>query len=491
MSSKGKDKSAKAARKEAERKAKEAKLAAEKAAKANKEAEKPASKKQAEKPADKPADKPKETDKPVEKPKAETKKEEKKQEPPKPAQKEKKAETKPAEKPAEKKETAVVIPTDNNVSDVTGMLNKFAGSSESRLSPDATVQLIGLMKSMYLDSDKTEEKKKLFMAKTADAMIAMSVLQWATQIRLDAGTAFGVKFSSEREVNLLAEALDWFGVKTNITNQNGQMLLDFQVDEKAAKLIKNNAPVRKEMEIPAASPDYTEEDKVKNIRLTLSKSGTATAEDKAKGLNAMLINIRNGVEYTRLSYGMENNTIAEVVAKMVSLYDHKGPQDAMILSGVSKMMYGMLNANPEPFVLISLLMNLWPTASLTDIANVVNIFVSRHIDRIITGEEKFEDYDIVNLLNADFDDTVVNALVEGTEEDFPRDIKVGKKDFLSRIHPQKSNITLQMALSSFCGGKDSGDFTKNLKTKLHEIQAAYNPLKVYKYAAYLDGSAFK
>lgn len=397
----------------------EAKKAEKKAAKAEKKAE-------TAKTEEKPAETPKVEEKPIEKP----------AEKPVEQPSKKVEEAKIVQKPTEKKTPAPQVST--KVKNITAAIHSIANGD--RMSANAQVQFLGLIKSEYLDNAANipAEQLEAYRGIFKEGM-AMNCLFLHEQIMREGREMLGIKLDDKTGPVLTQLLSDCWGItaKALPAQEDGQLRLEFEVPEDIKEAVVEDIiaveevaeKTTKDKEYPEPDANLPAEDKLKILRAILSQPGTEQA--KKEGKDQMALNIYNGVEWARKAYNLEKDSPAQILAVMFEkLYKNEARPTA--LAGMSGRIFGVTQRYGNLLMAHAMFGDRFKFAGYADeqLAEMFKVLYAHHLKFLAgknikygkPGGKDYTDEQIEAYLTeqgyeqlAPTPDAVVNAICNGTE----------------------------------------------------------------------------
>lgn len=392
----------------------EAKKAEKKAAKAEKKAEET---KTEEKPAETPKVEEKSTEKPVEK---------KVEQPKKPVEEPKIVQKAPAPQVSTK------------VKNITAAIHSIANGD--RMSANAQVQFLGLIKSEYLDNaaNVPAEQLEAYRGIFKEGM-AMNCLFLHEQIMREGREMLGIKLDDKTGPVLTQLLSDCWGItaKALPAQEDGQLRLEFEVPEDIKEAVVEDITAveevaektTKDKEYPEPDANLPAEEKLKILRAILSQPGTEQA--KKEGKDQMALNIYNGVEWARKAYNLEKDSPAQILAIMFEkLYKNEARPTA--LAGMSGRIFGVTQRYGNLLMAHAMFGDRFKFAGYADeqLAEMFKVLYAHHLKFLASknikygkpGSKDYTDEQIEEYLTeqgyeqlAPTPDAVVNAICNGTE----------------------------------------------------------------------------
>lgn len=251
-------------------------------------------------------------------------------------------------------------------------LYNIAKENGDRMDHNSAVKLLDLFKNEFMDDPKLNTQQKEVLRKQYRGIMIAELLCYSAQVSQDMQT-FGARVTTDVFKVLEKEADELFGIKLigRIDPKNdGQTVIDFDKSDipaevKAAAVADNKA---KTLEIPEPSTDMPIEEKITAIRTLMSQK---------LGMGGNLISALN---WGKKAFGLNNP--AQVLA---TIYDNLKVRDILCLNGIERAVYGKFFSEHCILSAHALLKGWLPSYNDQDISNLVRVFLSRNVEKIVDG----------------------------------------------------------------------------------------------------------
>lgn len=395
-------------------------------------------------------------------------------------------------KEVKKKEEKVIIPETveqpkasikKDATPMTIQKGIAALANKERIDENHQVEFLGLISKHYLMNNDREipEMQKKAMQEIFDGGMCQLTLLYAAQLEAE-GRAILSGVQVTKEVFPLAKAqfAEMYGVDVKALpgKTDGQLTMQFVETPVEVKEAAKADAKAAEKEIPEASTELSDDDKLDAVRGILSRTNASTGINVP---NRMALNVSDAIEWARKAFDIKSE---EPQVTLATLYQKFNDTKTLCLTGFMRKAWGSTTVNRSPFITHALLnKDFNGIYSEKQVAELAKVMISAMAESEETAGKDFASIVLgVNNITSGITPEIIQAIIEKKEI-----IDFAPSGLSSEI---KGNgipgAKIYETLGNLYGITDSPEL---IKSKLNEIAGLYKS-PIVRLANYADESAY-